>query len=208
MQIVGNDYPVEYNYIRLISLFRILHYPVTNLSQRCQKILWCSKLQTDQKFISLSHQSLTLSSEYTMWGTLSPRCCSNCAANAHSVHAAAYCGSVRCCLTLYGAAACCGRAPRRLRRRRVPTPAAPAAAPAPLRHVARAALRCLTAPHGACGAIRCGPSRPRGGLPQAYLLVPASPLLLSGPLLLHSATACCAPNQGEWSSGGHAGCCL
>ena len=32
MQIVGNDYPVEYNYIRLISLFRILHYPVTNLS--------------------------------------------------------------------------------------------------------------------------------------------------------------------------------
>ena len=43
---------------------------------------------------------------------------------------------------------------------------------------------------------------------HCYLLVPASPLLLSGPLLLHSATACCAPNQSEWSSGRHAGCCL
>ena len=40
MQIVGNDYPVEYNYIRLISLFRILHYPVTNLSVGASPGFW------------------------------------------------------------------------------------------------------------------------------------------------------------------------
>ena len=32
MQVVGNDYPVEYNYTRLTPLSRILHYPVTNLT--------------------------------------------------------------------------------------------------------------------------------------------------------------------------------